>query len=130
MRRQRLAGEALGWLIVARLLLRWLPVKNILAYVARTPRQARPEEARARATLKEVRWAVLSASRHAPVEMVCFPQCLAALTMLRRRGIASRLHYGVARLEGRLETHTWLEVDGVILIGGEVAGDFSRMATY
>jgi len=80
--------------------------------------------------LKDVRHAVLVVARYSPVSLVCFPQCLAASEMLRRRGIASRLHYGVARDGDKLVTHTWLEAGGEIVIGGEVAAEYSTLAVY
>lgn len=125
-----LAGEALLLMVAARGALRMVPVRRVLRFAGQAPRGARPDEAEVKAAVKEVRWAVAAAVRHAPVELVCFPQCLAGLAMLRRRGIGSRLQYGVARIGGKLETHTWLEVDGVTVIGGEVARDFSLLASF
>ena len=78
----------------------------------------------------QVAWAVLAVARRSPVRFVCFPQCLAAARMLARRGVPSRLHYGVRREGGRLKTHTWLEAEGRILIGGEVMAEYAELAVY
>jgi hypothetical protein len=119
--------EALGWLAVAKAALAWVPVARVIGWKQRGIKSERAADV---TTLREVRHAVLVMARYSPVEFVCFPQCLAASEMLRRRGIASRLHYGVARDGNKLVTHTWLEVGGEIVIGGEVAGEYSTLAVY
>jgi hypothetical protein len=51
--------------------------------------------------------------------------------MLRRRGYASLLHYGVAQEETKgLSAHVWVSVDGQTVIGGEEAPKFICLATY
>jgi hypothetical protein len=135
MRRMREVGprgvarltEALGWLVVAKAALAWIPVAKVIGWKRRELRRERLADA---ATLRRVRHAVLVVARYSPVRFVCFPQCLAAGEMLRRRGIASQLHYGVARDGDKLVTHTWLEAGGEIVIGGEVAGEYSTLAVY
>lgn len=120
-------AEALFWMLVAKLALAWVPVAKVIAWKKRELMWERVAEA---STLKEVRQAVLVVARYSPVTLVCFPQCLAASEMLRRRGIGSRLHYGVARDGDKLVTHTWLEAGGEIVIGGEVAAEYSTLAVY
>ena len=120
-------AEALSWLVVAKAALAWIPVAKVIAWKQRRLRQERAVDA---AALRRVRHAVLAVARYSPVRFVCFPQCLAAAEMLRRRGIASRLHYGVARDGDSLVTHTWLEAGGEIVIGGEVAGKYSRIQSW
>ena len=119
--------EALGWLVVAKAALAWIPVAKVIGWKRRELRRERVADA---ASLRRVRHAVLVVARYSPVRFVCFPQCLAAGEMLRRRGIASRLHYGVARDGDNLITHTWLEAGGEIVIGGEVAAEYSTLAVY
>lgn len=119
--------EALGWLVVAKAALAWVPVARVIGWKQRGIRRERAMDV---SRLREVRHAVLVVARYSPVSFVCFPQCLAAGEMLRRRGIASRLHYGVARDGDKLVTHTWLEAGGEIVIGGEVAGQYSTLAVY
>jgi len=120
-------GEALFWMLGAKAALAWVPVAKVIGWKKRGLERVRPADA---STLKDVRHAVLVVARYAPVSLVCFPQCLAASEMLRRRGIASRLHYGVARDGDKLVTHTWLEAGGEIVIGGEVAAEYSTLAVY
>jgi hypothetical protein len=134
-RRLREVGPG-GWLLLfktfclllaAKAALRWLPVKKIIGWKQRAverQNEATEEE------LLRARHAVLVVARYSPVRFVCFPQCLAASALLRAKGIESRLHYGVARADDKLVTHTWLEAGGQIVIGGEVAADYSKLAVY
>lgn len=119
--------EAFGWLAVAKMALAWIPVAKVIGWKRRELERSPVADAH---MLREVRHAVLVVARYSPVSFVCFPQCLAASEMLRRRGIASRLHYGVARDGNKLVTHTWLEAGGETVIGGEVAGEYSRLESW
>jgi len=133
------------WLMLAaRIALAWVPVKRIIAWKQR-PLAKRAEAGGAvapdrvphpapdqtvRDQVRHVRHAVKVTARYSPLSFVCFPQCLAASALLRRRGIESRLHYGVARADDKLITHTWLEAAGEIVVGGEAADGFSTLAIY
>jgi hypothetical protein len=116
-----------GLLTAAKAALAWMPVAKVIGWKQRGIRQERAADAD---WVRRVRHAVLVVARYSPVEFVCFPQCLAASELLRQRGIASRLHYGVARAGDKLVTHTWLEAGGEIVIGGEVAAEYSTLAVY
>ena len=118
-------------LLAAKIALKGIPVSKIIAWKQRpiAPR-ATLSQAQALELNNTVRWAVLVVARHSPIEFVCFPTCLAASALLRRQGIESRLHYGVARQGLKLVTHTWLEASGETVIGGEVATDYSTLAVY
>ncbi len=121
--------EASCWLVAARVALRVVPVARILRWQQR-PVRAQLDGAGVGELARRVRHAVLVAARYAPVEFVCFPQCLAASALLRRQGLGTRLHYGVTRHEGRLVTHTWLESGGEMVIGGEAADGYSTLGVY
>lgn len=123
-----LLGLAAAALLAARLALAVVPVKRLLARRSRPFRHGMVSGASGR--VEQVRWAILTVTRHAPLAFVCFPQCLAASWLLRLRGYRSRLHYGVARTAGKLETHTWLECEGRILLGGEERHRFQEIAVY
>jgi hypothetical protein len=135
-RRVREVGPAGVWLLIkafllmlaARIALRSIPVKKIIAWKQRASR--RPEDAKPTERCAQVCWAVLVAARYSPIDFVCFPQCLAAAELLRQAGIPTRLHYGVTRDGAQLLTHTWLEAAGQIVIGGEVAEAYSTLDIY
>lgn len=110
-------SEALAALVVASLAIRWLPFRRTMALAgwrgaARGVRDPGPPSRR-------VRWAVERWADLVPWRAVCFQRGLAAQWMLRRRGIASLLHYGIdGRTAGTLSAHVWVEIDGIPLLGG------------
>lgn len=66
----------------------------------------------------DVGWAVRRVAAYFPVSALCLAQALAARAMLRRRGIGSTLHVGVARSESApFEAHAWLDAAGVEVTG-------------
>lgn len=129
-----LAAEALVLLVGFRIALACLPVRRIIAAIT----SGRAEETAGaletddtRVTARRVQWAVSAATRHSPVEFVCFPQALAGYTMLRRRGVASTLVYGVGRSPGgELAAHAWLTVGERMVLGGEAAQEFTAIERW
>ncbi len=132
-REKKLLAEAALFLLGARIDLRVRPVRAVLRRSETSPvHLARPRSVSENSvTVERVRDAVLTVSRHAPMRFVCFPQALAAHAMLRRRGIPSRLHYGVRRsADGQLRAHTWLEAGGRTILGGEASALFSWIQAW
>ncbi len=130
-RQKGVLAEAGAALLAARLLLKILPVSALVRWLKR-PVAAVPKgrwgAGEQAAQVEEVRWAVLSVARHSPVRFVCFPQAIAAHALLRRRGVPSRVVYGVRRAaDTRLCAHTWLEVGGETILGGETAPLFAAL---
>lgn len=79
----------------------------------------------------QVRRAVHSATRHVPFKAVCLPQAMAAQAMLRRRGIASVMHFGAGFGESRpLDAHAWLDAAGVPVTGYPPDPKFSEIACF
>ncbi len=113
-----LLAQAWGLFLLADLALRILPLPRLLAFsdrlirrpMARPPSPPVPPPARL-ASLVEV------AGRYAPLRATCLKKSLVLSWLLGRRGIATRLHIGVARREGRIEAHAWLERDGQAIPG-------------
>lgn len=123
--------DTFALLLCARAVLATVPVRYIFAWKQRPLRQEfeyTPSELRSMVRL--IAWSVERVSERSPVKFVCFPQCLAAIVLLRRAGIDSRLHYGVARVGKRLVTHTWLEAGGEVLVGLEASEGFSTLNVY
>jgi hypothetical protein len=51
--------------------------------------------------------------------------------MLRRRGVASILHYGVGKNPERgLMAHVWITVSGTAVLGGREAPDHACLAEF
>ena len=123
-----LLAEALLTLAVASLAIRLLPFRRIVAAAGSTDLATVPAES-AGETARKVVWAVRAWARRVPWKAVCFQQGLAVHVMLRRRGIASYLHYGVSQSDG-LKAHVWVSAVGRDVIGGDEAAAFTRLATY
>lgn len=64
--------------------------------------------------------ATRTAARHVPGAS-CLTQAIALHLLLERRRIASHLVVGVASTDGRFHAHAWVDRDGEVLIGGDVA---------
>ena len=120
--------EALATLAAASLAIRLLPFRHVAAAAARERPLSEAADAR---LLARVRWSVDAWGRRVPWRAVCFQRGLAVHWMLRRRGIASVLHYGAAQQpdEG-LSAHVWVSVGSRIVTGGGEAPRFVRLASF
>ncbi|MEJ2376068.1 MAG: lasso peptide biosynthesis B2 protein [Pseudolabrys sp.] len=117
--------EARLMLVLARLAMRFIPPARIFAWAGRPPRRLR------RFAADEARWVAWAVEREgARMNALCLPRALAAQAMLRRRGIASRLCLGVARDDGVLEAHAWVEIGRDKVVGASEAGAFTPLAAY
>ena len=118
-------------LLCARFILAIVPVRYIFAWKRRPVKPGpaySPQELLT--TVREVAWSVERVVNRSPIRFVCFPQCLAAIALLRSVGVESRLHYGVARINDRLVTHAWLEAAGEVLVGGAAVKEFSGLGVF
>lgn len=125
---KRAIVEAFAALALASAIVKLLPFRIIAR------RASRPVSARSPAdpgtVVATVAWAVRAAARRARFRAVCIEQGLAAQSMLRRRGIASTLHYGVARDGDALIAHVWVRWGAVDVVGCEEAPKFRELATF
>jgi hypothetical protein len=129
--------EAAALLSVAQFLTRCVPYSRwatLLGPIAREP--GRAAFARERQVAGDVVRAVDIAARHLPWNVVCLPRAMAAKWMLARRNIPSVLHIGIGRTPDAAASasssglHAWLSAGPEILVGGEVADQFSVLARY
>ena len=129
-----LLAEAGIMLTFFRTALGFFPVERFTAWMTKgalsDPEQDLRLEERAIPTIRRVEWAVGAVVRHTPFTFVCFPQSLAAYFMLRRRHIASKLFYGVAREQQQLRAHTWIKVGDRTVVGGDVESQFTVLAIF
>jgi hypothetical protein len=119
--------EAAILLIIARLTIRFLPPKLFLAWAERPPKRVLRFSGYA---VDWVSWAVDTAGAYPLIRAVCLPRALVTQTMLRRRGIASKLCLGVARKEAALVTHAWVEIGQNIIVGGAERHRFTKIAEF
>jgi hypothetical protein len=121
-----LLAEALAAVAAASAAIKAMPFKRVGRFASRPPARPRPAEP---GEIESLRRAVLAWARRAPWRVVCFQQALSLQILLRRRGIASTLHYGIAQ-EDTLKAHVWLSVGGETVIGGEEAPRFREIACF
>ena len=124
--------EAAVWLGLARLLVKHVPMRYWRAWLttADTP-IATPRHALARAIARTVR----SVARRWPLNAVCLPQAMAGQWMLRRRGVASRLWFGVCKAKAadgaaKLEYHAWLTVGDECVLGGGALENYAVLPPF
>jgi hypothetical protein len=126
-----LAIEAGCMLTFFRIALSFLPVQKLTAWMSRPdPVELPISHTKTTQTLRRIEWSIEAVVRHAPLTFVCFPQCLAAYFMLRRRHIASKLFYGVTRDENQLKAHTWVKVGDRTVVGGDLESRFTVLTTF
>jgi hypothetical protein len=76
---------------------------------------------------KKMGWAVRSVSGMVP-SATCLARALTLQALLSRKGIPSSLALGVAQgNESGIIAHAWVEVDGIVIIGGEERDRFTRL---
>ena len=124
----RFAGvvEAYVALTVADLGLRLLPFR----WLTRSLRRAGGEESADLSKVEEVASAIAAAGRFA-LTPTCLRQAFAAAWMLRRRNIASTLHYGIAKKPaGGFHAHAWLLAGDVPVVGEKAADAFKLIAGF
>lgn len=105
--------QAWAWLFVAHVALHLVSFRRVLSVAERVVGQ-RPGSLR-HLSSERLAQLVEIAGRHAPMRTTCLTEALALSWILRRRGLAGELRIGVARHDGALVAHAWLEAsDGPI----------------
>ena len=66
------------------------------------------------------------AGRYTPVTATCLKKALVLSWLLERKGTQTEVRIGVAREEGRLKAHAWLDYDGQVIFGHQ---EFERYET-
>ena len=121
---RRMALEAALLLFAARLLVDHVPMRwwrhRLHIAPASPPGAARTSQGAADAV--RIGCIVRKVARRSPFAARCLVQAMATQWMLRRRGVASRLVFGVRRgaaPDGALEFHAWVSTaGGQVVIGG------------
>lgn len=103
----RILGRAWGYLLLAYVALRFLPVRRVQALLERLSRSAGREISSARLARL-----VDTAARCYPRPMSCLPRSLVLEALLRRHGVEADLRIGVRRENGKLRAHAWIEDAG------------------
>jgi len=137
--RLALLAEASVQLLIARVQLKTMPFPKLARHWGPfvPPADARAGEGLVAASedrtalAKKVSDAVQRAARNVPFGAVCLPQAMAARRMLKRRHIASVMHFGAAKgTEKPIDTHAWLDAAGVKVTGYPVANSFTEIGCF
>ncbi|MGO4210534.1 lasso peptide biosynthesis B2 protein [Terriglobus sp. 2YAB30_2] len=124
-----IAAEATAWLFFSWLVLDVLPGKLYRHCMQPRLRAREFTEEQGLRQIKRVSWAVQRTSIRLPWRSVCFHRGIAAHQMLRRRGIASTLHYGVNPKE-KLAAHVWVTAGGRPVVGVREAVGYTQIAVF
>jgi hypothetical protein len=138
-RRRMLVVEAIVWLLLARLALIFVPFPRLARRFGTfvPPSDTRALQARDRISQEQTQfaedtgWAVTRAARYVPFKAVCLPQAMAAHVMLKRRGVASVLHFGAGKGQDKpLDAHAWLDAAGVEVTGYPVGQNLAEIGCF
>lgn len=124
-----LAVEAAALLAATSAAIALVPFRKVVARAAHGRKLA--DKAADEAMIDDMRRIVDAVADRVPWRAVCFQRGLTLHLMLRRRGVPSVLHYGIAnQADGALKAHVWVTVAGRDVIGGEGAIGFARVASF
>jgi transglutaminase superfamily protein len=118
--------EAAFWIVAARLAILLVPFSRIARHMGgmRQPEPACAQFIAGQTSARDVSWAIGRVAPVLPFKVVCLPRALAAWQMLRRRGVAARLHFGIVRTNpNQRQAHAWLDSSGVEVCGYPEAFD-------
>lgn len=99
-------------LLAADLGLRTLSFRRAQSLLAGHPPAASPAPADATLDIYEISHLLNLAARHHLYPMTCLRRALALQGLLARRGVPTRLRFGVQRLPEGINAHAWLEYNG------------------
>lgn len=128
--------EALGALTVARVLITVLPFRVIVRLLGDQSNKlgvAVPIELTEEATtqIELIAWSITAVSRHVPWNSMCYPKCLAAAWMLRRRKMPYKIYFGLKKdssnLVAALLAHSWVEIGDRSLFGNQRDLGFAKL---
>jgi hypothetical protein len=110
----------------------FLPFRRIAAWLG-TPGTESSATATAEemSTAQEVSWAVGVVARRVPWDGRCLAQALAAMGMLRRRGLEGTVCFGASQSESAgFDAHAWLRLGSCVVTGGPGHERFKAFTTF
>ncbi len=126
-----LLAETTATLAAASFAIRTLPFRKVVGAVARRPVRVEADHLASQKEIARTHWAIEACARLLPWRIVCFQKGLAMQWMLRRRRVATLLHYGVAQDEQRgLTAHVWITYRGECIMGADEAPRHTCLATF
>jgi hypothetical protein len=135
-RERRLVLEAVLTLATARALLAVLPFRHAirrlgLQHRSNTDAGLTISSAAADPIIGAIGRGIGRAQRIVPFRAVCLQQACAAAVMLRRRGLAAEVHFGVtAAGDASMSAHAWSVCGGDIVTGAAGIDAHTRIAVF
>ena len=123
--------EAVCWLGLMRVAIKLFPFRWIVRRFHLAPgKYAGNVNVNEQSHAARIGHTIRIAAEHTPWKCNCFTQSLAAMAMLRRRGLAGTLFLGVARAGDAITAHSWLCSGDTMLTGGAVEQHFTPVACF
>ena len=121
-------GRAVVLVGLVRAALAVLPFRHVTRALRRMarPQPRLTQRLDAPLAFRRIVWSAETAGRWLLPNRPCLTQALVGHLLLRRRGYAAELRIGVAKEEGRLAAHAWIEQDGRIVLGGASSREHYR----
>lgn len=115
-----------------RFLILLFPFKKLAAYLGNQGVESpKTELSEQNAYIESVCRKVSNISRMVPWEAKCLVQAAAGKSLMKTRNIASTIYFGVKKNDsGNLEAHAWLRVGTDIVLGGEIADEYTIVERY
>lgn len=130
-KRKLLCLEAIARLGAYRIAVLVLPFKRLWSWMGLTPVTDESGANVCTDLAREIGWTVRACAPHLPWECKCLVQAVTGYAMLRRRGIRSIVHMGLAKdEEAGLRAHAWLVCGGIELTGGRESQDFTTISLF
>ena len=123
-----LITEAVFAVAAVRLALALVHFQKLLILVEKASVRFRARHLDHRPPASRIVWAIDVTTKRIPPVHSCLPRALAARFLLVRWGYPADLLIGVAKKDGKLEAHAWVETLGKVVIGESQPGYFSPLA--
>lgn len=123
-------AQAWGLFLIVDLALRILPFTRLLSLSQKIALKGKDDPALALCLpVSRLSWLVEVAGRYTPLTATCLKKALVLSWLLGRRGAQTALRIGVARHEGRLKAHAWLDHDGQVILGHHEGEHYEPLLT-
>jgi len=123
--------EVVSYIILARFVLMFFSFHRISGLISRQPRRRELSMRQRRLSQMMIKKCIFKVFKRLPFSTTCFHRAIAAHLMLRRRGIATTLHYGAAiHPEKGLMGHVWLKDGSRFIVGRDASKTVHALARY
>ena len=131
LKEKALLVEASLYLSYWQLIVKLFPYNWYSSFLGREVEMPKGESRFSVEEIKPIKKAIASGSKYLPWKPVCFPQALAAKSMLKRRGMQSTLYLGAAAHQLKIiDLHSWLNCGSYTVTGGTLKSKYKAVKVY